>query len=145
MTPYKQLHRHDPDNGVWGDCLRTVIACLFDLRPSEVPHFGEGGPNGTEMNARVDAWLRKMGSHRISVQHMGDLDEVLRSVASQNPEVWYLLTGESRTGVDHVVICRNDAIVHDPSLNGSGIIGPGYNGYYCIEFIGGPQGIALPQ
>ncbi len=142
MTPHKQLYRHDPDNGVWGDCLRTAIACLFDLRPEQVPHFADGGPSGSEMNARIDAWLKEQGSHRISVMYKGDLDQVLRSVASQNPDVWYLLTGQSRMEVDHVVICRNDAIVHDPSLDGAGIIGPADIGYYWVEFIGGPQGIA---
>ena len=42
MTPQTQLNKHDPANGVYGDCGRTVIACLLDLHPSEVPHFWDG-------------------------------------------------------------------------------------------------------
>ena len=40
MTPQNQLHKHDPANGVYGDCGRTAIACLLDLHPS--PHFWNG-------------------------------------------------------------------------------------------------------
>ena len=39
MKFYKQLHKHDPDNGVWGDCHRTAIGCLLDIEPELIPNF----------------------------------------------------------------------------------------------------------
>ena len=145
MIPHKQRFRHDPDNGVWGDCWRTAIACLFDLEPGDVPHFGDGGPSGDEMGARVDAWLKEQGCHRVMLAFPAELDDVLRTVGYYNPNAWYLLTGRSRTGVDHVVICRNNKIEHDPSLDDAGIVGPGTDDVYWVEFVGGPQGIAPKQ
>ena len=41
MTPHKQLNRHRPEEGVFGDCYRTAIACLLDLRPQDVPHVAD--------------------------------------------------------------------------------------------------------
>jgi hypothetical protein len=38
MTPHKQRFRHDPANGIYGDCWRTAIACLLDIQPEEIPH-----------------------------------------------------------------------------------------------------------
>ena len=40
-----------------------------------------------------------------------------------NPGLYYILGGNSRHGVGHFVICANDKIVHDPSLDETGIVG----------------------
>ena len=62
MTPHKQLIKHDPENGQWGDCGRTAIACLLDLHPSDVPHFWEG-PERADRDPETECrkWLAERG------------------------------------------------------------------------------------
>ena len=44
MIFHSQLIKHDPDNGQWGDCFRTCIACIFNVHNvTDVPHFGTMG------------------------------------------------------------------------------------------------------
>lgn len=33
MKYNKQLFRHHPEQGIFGDCHRTAIACMLDLEP----------------------------------------------------------------------------------------------------------------
>lgn len=138
MTPQKQLFRHDPENGVYGDCYRTAIACLLDLKPEEVPHVHEH--NGAlDMGAQtkmMNDWLEGRGLTEISVAFTGDFEGVTKCMAVWNPGLHYLLTGTSRTGCNHVVICKDTEIVWDPSLNDSGIVGPADDGYFWIAFLG---------
>jgi hypothetical protein len=57
------------------------------------------------------------------------------------------LTGRSATGCNHAVVCRNDRIVHDPSLDAVGIVGPAFGDPvfgFIIEFLG-VRGGALPN
>src|SRR5262249_22324381 len=60
MTPYKQLFRHDPANGIFGDCHRTCIAALLDILPADVPH--EHRPlTGEEQDTLIRRWLEQRG------------------------------------------------------------------------------------
>jgi hypothetical protein len=137
MTPYKQLYRHRPEDGIWGDCYRSAIASLLDLQPAEVPHWFDQGILSTEAYPRVDAWLAARGLCRITAAFSGELQVFLDHMKTHNAGIYYLLTGKSRTGCNHTVIGLDDAIVHDPSLNDSGIIGPCIeDGLYWLEFIG---------
>lgn len=139
MTPHKQLFRHDPGNGVWGDCGRTAIACLLDLAPADVPHFYDNGVRSDVARSSVDAWLAPRGLRLIEIPFPGavGLDAVLAHQKAVNPGVHYILLGKSRTGVGHVVICRDGEIVHDPSLVDAGIVGPcDEDDCYWITFLG---------
>jgi hypothetical protein len=52
--------------------------------------------------------------------------------------VWLVVHGtwpSQQIGTAHVVIALNDAIVWDPALDDSGIVGPADDGYYWIEFL----------
>ena len=135
MTPQKQLLRHDPDNHVYGDCFRTTIACLLDLAPAEVPHFMDHAPTGEVGETAAKIWLAKRGLTLVSIPVMCELDEVLGFMARANSGLHYLLTGESRTGVNHCVICLDDRIVWDPSLTEAGIVGPTAEGHYWIGLL----------
>ena len=57
-------------------------------------------------------------------------------MSANNPDVYWLLTATSRTGVHHVVVCRNGEIAHDPSQTDAGIVGPCDDGYWWVEFVG---------
>jgi hypothetical protein len=66
MTPYKQLVKHDPFNGQYGDCARTAIACLLNMHPSEVEHFLEDGcADGEVFWRRVNGWLSARGAFNL--------------------------------------------------------------------------------
>ena len=142
MTPYKQLYRHDPDNGTTGDCGRAVIACLLDMRPEEVPHFYHDDyftddPAEWKGNRLRDDWLRERGLALITVAYDGEaisLEDLLCQYT--DPDVYYVLQGKSRNDTSHVVICEGGKIVHDTALDDSGIIGPDpHSGCYWLEFL----------
>ena len=136
MTPLKQRNLHNPEEGIWGDCHRAAVASMLDLPIDEVPHFGDGGPDGEEFNSRIQAFLLSRGLTRIQIPYSGKLEDVHLTLKHQNPDTHYFLGGHSKTGVDHTVVCLNGEIVHDPSLNESGIVGPCEDGFYWIEFLG---------
>jgi hypothetical protein len=136
MTPHKQLFRHKPEEGQIGDCWRTSIACLLDKRPEEVPHLIETcWQDHEEGRRRTAAYLATQGLASIEYAMTGDLRDVLRSVGGINPGLHYLLGGMSRTGVNHSVVCCDDAIVWDPSITDAGIIGPMDDGFYWITWL----------
>ena len=61
---------------------------------------------------------------------------VLATIGYCNPGIVYLLSGYSRTGCAHAVVCRDDKIVHDPSLTDAGIVGPHPDtGFFWISFV----------
>jgi hypothetical protein len=136
IQPHQQLFRHDPDNGIYGDCWRTVIACLLHLPPEQVPHVCNG-PDDGQADARMQSWLADRGLALIGVNFNGDcdLDHILKVGASYSAGMHWMLTGKSRTGVNHVVICRGDRIIHDTSIDQSGIIAPALSGFWLIEWL----------
>lgn len=133
MTPQKQLYRHDPDNGVWGDCHRTAIAMVFDLPAEDVPHFVHGWPSAAEVNEAQERWLRARGMTAVNILFdVKDHTEVLDHMhAMQGGDFCYLLSGISRNGTGHVVACRG-RMMFDPALDDSGIVGPHDDGFYWV-------------
>lgn len=141
MTPHKQLFRHNPAEGVWGDCDRTTIACLLDLRPEDVPHWGAGcagvGPVPDEYLTIRRAWLKERGMFLVSVPLQAeDISAVMAWAAVNHPGINYLVGGTSKSGVNHVVICRDHAVVHDTHPDNVGLVGPSDDGYWWVNFLG---------
>ena len=137
MIFQKQLFRHDPSRGEWGDCYRTAIACLLGLPAKHVPHFYYRYHENqhTAVNESIDNWLADKGYATARVMYQCDLETLFNVQKALNPDIYYMLTGESKNGVNHVVICLNDQIVWDSSLDDSGIIGPSDDGHYWIEWL----------
>ncbi len=135
MRPQKQRYHHDPDNGSYGDCTRTVFACLLDLDRDVVPHFGADEPPVHVRSNHERAWLAEQGLVEVTIPYTGELAEILCAFGANNTGMHYMLSGTSRTGCAHVVICRNEKIVWDTSLTDSGIIGPCSSGYYFISVL----------
>jgi len=140
MIKHKQLFRHKPAEGQIGDCHRTAIACLFDMDPKNVPHFGltdfgtEGGITKHTQADETEEWLRERGFAQVHIAYGSELDDVLASVGALNPRTFYLLGGMSRTGVNHTVIGCGNRIAWDPSLDDAGIVGPCDDGCFWITF-----------
>jgi hypothetical protein len=134
------MFKHDPANGIYGDCWRTVIACLLDKPVDTIQH--EHKPyDGGEQTAIVRGYLQGLGLDLFTIAYeiktLEDVQSVMDIMQANNPRVYYMMSGMSRTGVNHVVICKGDKIVHDTSLTNSGIIGPQDNGQLLIEIIVG--------
>lgn len=138
MKFHKQKFKHAPEEGIFGDCDRTTIACLLDLEPEEVPHWGDPKVNPKEdWVKKKTEWLAKRGYALVSFLfgESTGLDNVLMTMLNVNPGIYYLLAGRSKTGVNHVVICCGDEIVHDPSLANSSIVGPCDDGYFWVQIL----------
>ena len=136
MIQRKQLFRHNPELGIYGDCNRTAIACLLDLEPEQVPHFGEDYRDSDAFQRREREWLTSQGWCAVSSAYNSPLDDVLRVQEIINPGVYYLLGGKSRTGCGHSVIGCGGEIVWDPSLDDSGIVAPfDSDGLYWVTWL----------
>lgn len=140
MTPYKQLFGHDPENGIYGDCYRTVIGCLVDVPPDKVPHFSVvNGPEttGDEAWGACKEFLKEYGLISIYVQllEVDGVQAALDRTAFLWPGIILLFNGTSRNGTNHVVIVKDGKIIHDPSPYETGIVGPLQEGYFTVELI----------
>ena len=139
MKLTKQRFLHEPEKGVYGDCLRTAIACLLDLDPDEVPHFNDrsDGRTDEDVGRLMNAWLLRRGLVLITTYFGGDTDieAVLATATFGSAGMPFLFSGRSRTGCDHVVIGQKGEIVWDPSQVDSGIVGPMSNGFYMVEWL----------
>lgn len=137
MKYHKQLLKHDPENKVFGDCYRTAIACLLDLHPSEVPHFGENYEDDDDkFNDKIDAFLASRSLTRTQVRYECSLEDVLTSQRVLNPGVFFLLGGVSSLGCGHIVVGLDDKICWDPSPNDTGEALAPYPGHgYIIQHL----------
>jgi hypothetical protein len=136
MRPTKQLFRHAPDQGIWGDCERAAWATILDLDINDVPHFFDGGCSTEDAMRKEREFESSLGLYHVALPFVASngLDAVLSSVGHNNPNAEYLLMGQSKTGCNHTVVCRGSAIIHDPSLDDAGIIGPCDDGWYWLVF-----------
>lgn len=142
MKFHKQLFRHNPDAGVYGDCCRTVYACLLDKHPSEVPHFAEQHWDDTDAWARAeDTYLATQGVRLVRIAfsiESTSLEQVHSWAKHSMPGLYYVLHGTSRNGTGHVVVCCDGEIIHDPAQDDSGIVGP-IDGYHWVYVFASAQ------
>lgn len=132
MIPCKQLHRHDPKNGIYGDCHRTAIACILNVHPTVVPHFmAEDNDN---WDKQTKDWLRTRGLWSISIPFQSTLEKVLETLEVLNPAVYGILGGKSKNNCGHSVVICGGKIVWDPSLDDSGIVGPMDDGLFWVTY-----------
>lgn len=126
----KQLFKHDPANGTFGDCYRTCIACLLNLKPHQVPNFGEHYDDLVKFEGAAREWLCANGykSVQLPLNPNYSLTDVLTCMQVWNPDVYYFITGMAARGFNHVVIARNDQVIHDPHPSGDGLTGPAEEG-----------------
>lgn len=122
-----------------GDCFRTALACLFDEKVENVPHFFDGKSDDERdiTWAAVREWLIvNKQLFMVTIPYSAKLEDLLECMKVQNPGIFYLLCGHS--GVDnHVVICFEDQIIHDPCGRPAGndcLVGPSTDGFYWVKF-----------
>lgn len=118
MKPVDQEFVHKPEIGQHGDCQRAVLASLFDLPISEVPHFAQLDAEG-----KGNFWLM-----------VGDFCHERGYVFATLPAasmkwasgcVYHGISGPSPrgNGTYHVVVGCNGKIVHDPHPSRAGLAG----------------------
>lgn len=135
MQYHKQAIKHNPPE-TYGDCVRVCIACLLDKNPDDVPHFFHDGCDGDTAWKRVETYLSTIGYCPVIMPLHGESVAHVRStMAMQNPRALYMLVGTSRGGNPHVIICRGDIVVHDPSWSETGVVGPDAHGIFWIIFL----------
>lgn len=144
MRPQKQKFRHEPEKGIFGDCYRTCFAILLDLDAEEVPHFCEKGllPSG-EQDRLMKEWLgTQHGLMMATVPFFGKEtppQSIYDTLDAHSPGILFILSGWGRSNVNHCVVASGKGIVCDPSLTGSGIIGPCDDDFYWVTFLIGRE------
>lgn len=135
MIPHKQLFRHNPAEGSFGDCDRTAMACVLELPLSDVPNWGVHHDNYTAFMREKDEWLASVGMVENSIPFECSREELESNLKLLFRGMYVFLTGESRNGTNHVVITLNGEIIHDPAIDDSGIVGPCDDGYWWVSFL----------
>jgi hypothetical protein len=136
MVPLKQKYRHNPAEGAYGDCHRTCLAMILELERDTVPNFAEHAHEQWGLwQDLVNEFLAEHGMGMFRIAFAADLDAVLHYMLQVNPGIFYILGGSSRNGTGHSVVCVNDKIIADPSLDDSGIVGPMEDGHFWIEVL----------
>ena len=136
MKFHKQIIKEvDPDQGLYGDCYRTVVACLLDMEIRNVPNFADPAVyrksvSGTFTGA-ANEWLKQHGYGRAIIRFptFAPPENVLRQF--RGSLCYWILVGKGARGSNHAIICYRDRIIHDPS--DSGVVGPctPQNAYYA--------------
>jgi len=135
MIKHTQRFRHRPEEGIYGDCHRTCIACLLDLEPEEVPNFGEYYGDSEAFFKAEAVFLSSKGLVSVQIPYDCTLKDLLNIQGGLNPNAFYILGGKSQSGVNHSVIGHGGEIYHDPSITQAGIVEPCTDGYYWISFL----------
>ena len=125
MKRYQQLIRHDPDNGQWGDCWRTAIACILEIPPENVPHFSDKDNNFVQAMTHTQQWLKESGLGMIMFYidiNSDEPDPVRRlfeiyqngcTIGMQDGPA-FVVWGISERGIGHVVVADRNGFRHDP-------------------------------
>ena len=118
---------HD-ENGVAGDCWRTVLACILDKDdPREVPHFleEEGEEDAAWWHASVE-WMNAQGYHLIYLGEFPLIDEVHAWWDEYKPLLHGVIVGgpSPRGPFNHVVVgsVAPVDVVHDPHPSRAGLL-----------------------
>lgn len=114
MIPVHCRVKHDPERGEYGDCFRACIASLLEIEcPENVPLFIKDGEIDIH---HLTNWLDGKGYAPFFVTYdaVNTRQEVMRIMDVMNSNALYLLFGSTSEN-DHVVICKGDAVLHDPA------------------------------
>lgn len=139
ITKQKQAYLHDPDNGFYGDCFRTAIACILNIDKDKVPHLAKEYFDDTiGWDREMKKFLNPLGYTIIDVPFTGtevSLEVLLESLSVHAAQAVYILTGKSSNETNHCVIGCGGEIIWDPAIDNSGIIGPCTDGWYWVSYI----------
>lgn len=135
MISMKQIYKHNPPETI-GDCWRTCFACLLEIPVTDVPHFCETSwEDNPESQRKAKEWLKTKGYSYFEYPIDCDFETLQIYLDHYLHGIYCMIGGTSKNGTGHSVIMLNGAIVWDPSLDDSGILGPMSDGYYWITVL----------
>ncbi len=110
-----QTKLHDPNNYIYGNCIRACLASYFEIDIDSIPAF-EDMKRGDWCD-EVITWLSKRGFEL----HVYDQDPFKKQDRYMD---YYFASGNSPRGnYGHLVIYRQGALVYDPHPDKTGIVG----------------------
>lgn len=135
MTPVFCRVKHAPESGQYGDCLRACIASLLDMEadPEVVPHFAYDGADAEVVNERLRVYLATLGlapwwSHYDPALSVGEVLSTFTNARGPH----FLLFGRTASGGDHVIVCRDGMVAHDPAWWREPLVQAGSHGAWTI-------------
>lgn len=131
----QKIFPHDPDNGRWGDCYRTCIACILDQEVEDVPHFVDNGVSTDEIWEATQEWFGKIDMYLVALPFEGIKVEALKAANLWASGNRYLLGGTSPRGLPHMVVGKGNEIEWDPAPPGGDLSDPDEDGYWWIYII----------
>jgi hypothetical protein len=139
VRPQKQRYQGRGD-GEFGDCHRTCIAMILNMRRDDVPHFMDGmssetppdDPAWTRCEDEEIAWLSKRGLTAVNVAFPSENDvatliEMMSNLAHGAP---FILGGTASNGAHHSVVVH-EGVIYNPNDNAP-LTGPQQNGYWWL-------------
>jgi len=129
MTPVFCTVKQDPENGLYGDCVRACVASILDMKSEDVPHFYHDG-DGDAAFDRMRAWLADHG--RIPAYFpISEKIDPFAYMADKYADVEYMLFHSTVDG-DHCIVGRNDKIAHNPAWFRTAITGAHSQGVWIV-------------
>lgn len=135
-----QAFGHHPEQGVFGDCWRTAVACVLRIERDLVPHAQRALDDPVEWAKWTEKVLRGLGIRQVDMPFTGpegvELPAMIEwawGIGGGRP---FILSGLSPRKVNHSVAVLGPRDVHDPSPGGGGLIAPCEpDGYYWASFL----------
>lgn len=93
-------------------------------------------PENIELwHQHFEDYLNQQGLSTYTYFTDGTLEHVLNMIDAINPNVYVILGGKSSNNTNHVVIVKDGAIVWDPAIDNSGIVGPLDHGFFQVTVL----------
>lgn len=107
-----QTNLHDPSNGVVGNCTQAAIASYLGLPLDQVPDFNDihkDEPHAGQFWRHIDHFFAAHGY------------ELMLKPKTFRPRGTFLASGPSERGFKHMVVMRDDRLLHDPHPSRAGL------------------------
>jgi hypothetical protein len=138
VIPVEQSVFHDPANGRHGDCMRAMIASIFELPLQSVPHFFEDGCDAHTFNSRVNAWLRPMNMAYLPIGPIAP--HILEHIGVHG--LHHEASGPAARGVLHACVALDGTVVHDPHPSKAGLLEIEMAGVFVVLDPSKPAGVS---
>lgn len=127
MIPIKQtITEHDPEKGIFGNCLQACVASLFELPIEEVPHFAL-----FSRETWTAEFINFIESKGYFYEGWAPIREIDNPKVNEGVNGYLIVSGISPKGFRHAVIYKDKKLVHDPSPLNGGLVEE--LGFYLIK------------
>lgn len=130
MIPVNQEIIHDPENGIYGDCMRACIASLLELPISEIPHFLHDNCKHDIFQKRIGDFLFSKGYSLLCLDEF----EVQNFHFYYQEGIHHIISGYTERGTYHAVIGLDGKVIHDPHPSKLGLL-PGEEQERIFDFL----------